>query len=402
MGVRQVRYSRYEGPAAPDPGQLLAELADHLLESGFRRRPFDPDPAAGTDFGELLRAIAATLEAAGHVPPGSAAAAAEAGDWQATETGRLALRFAQGLREAGFLDYGGPPTGAEPEALPLTFALTTHGTDLLGRLALAELTGFRGGRLPGLHRSRRDGSSPETTGGSRPWRFGDTLGLAATETLKEAARHGLKEGRIRVTADDLHVQEAEDGVRAATVLLLDCSHSMILYGEDRFTPGKKVALALAGLIRSRFPGDSLRFVLFHDGAEEVSLEQLATVQVGPYHTNTAGGLRIARRLLQREAAGSRHIMMITDGKPTAITLPGGRTYRNAYGQDPLVLQETMREVTACRRLGIPISTFMLARDPALLEFVARTAEMTGGRAYTAGPAGLGRLVLREFTRSRAG
>ena len=196
------------------------------------------------------------------------------------------------------------------------------------------------------------------------------------------------------------MQESEFTSNASTVLMLDCSHSMILYGEDRFTPGKKVALALAHLIRHQYRGDSLNFVLFHDTAEEVSLGQLASMQVGPYHTNTAEGLRLARRLLQRQRPGNRQIIMITDGKPTAVTLPGGRVYKNAYGQDAMVLAETLREVAACRRQGITINTFMLAQDPALLAFVQRVTAMTRGRAYLTSAADVGQYVLREFGRSR--
>lgn len=395
MSVRQVRYSRYEGPETPDPGQLLADLAEKLLASGFGRTSPVPDPDAGRSFAELLRAIAETLAAGGHVPPEYVQEAAAAGNWQETRLGRLALQLAAELEQGGFLALGpGNTDGTGP--LPLTFSLTPLAAQLLGGLALKELTGT-GGQLPGGHRTRLSGSSPETAASTRPWRFGDSLSLAPAETLRHAARRGLEDGRIRIREEDLFVHEAELSVRAATVLLLDCSHSMILYGEDRFTPGKKVALALARLIAARYSGDSLRFVLFHDGAEEVSLGQLAAVQVGPYHTNTARGLRVARRLLDREAAGSRQIIMITDGKPTAVTLPDGRTYRNAYGQDPLVMRETMREVFACRRLGIPVNTFMLAREPALVAFVTKVAQLTGGQAFAAEAAGLGRLVLREFS-----
>src|SRR5690625_3026079 len=396
--MRTVRYSRYEGPVnEPLTEEFLERLAGELLESGFNRSPFAPDPDAGSSFEELLRAIAATLAAEGLLPDGLDSEAGQADDWQATRLGRLALRVAEQLGESGFLAFG-PPAGAEPDSAPLTFELTPRAVAVLGGFALKELTGLERPQLPGAHRTRYYGSGVEASSASRPWQFGDSLSLAAADTLREAARHGLQDdGRIRIGAADLRVHEAELSSRAATVLLLDCSHSMILYGEDRFTPAKKVALALARLIRSHYRGDSLKFVLFHDGAEEVSLEQLAAVRVGPFHTNTAGGLRVARRLLARETAGSRQIMMITDGKPTAVTLPDGRVYRNAYGQDPLVMRETMREVFACRRLGIPVNTFMLAREPALVAFVTKVAQLTGGQAFAAEAAGLGRLVLREFS-----
>src|SRR5690625_4820752 len=398
MSVRQVRYSRYEGPETPDPGQLLADLAEKLLASGFGRTSPVPDPDAGRSFAELLRAIAETLAAGGHVPPEYVQEAAAAGNWQETRLGRLALQLAAELEQGGFLALGpGNTDGTGP--LPLTFSLTPLAAQLLGGLALKELTGT-GGQLPGGHRTRLSGSSPETAASTRPWRFGDSLSLAPAETLRHAARRGLEDGRIRIREEDLFVHEAELSVRAATVLLLDCSHSMILYGEDRFTPGKKVALALARLIAARYRGDYLRFVLFHDSAEEVTLPQLAGMQVGPFHTNTAEGISLARRLLQRQTAGTRQIIMITDGKPTAITLPGGRIYKNAYGQDAMVLKTTLAEVAACRRQGITINTFMLARDPALLAFVRRMTEMTGGRSYLTSADNVGQFVLQEFSRRR--
>jgi Ca-activated chloride channel family protein len=197
------------------------------------------------------------------------------------------------------------------------------------------------------------------------------------------------------------VVQGEHQAAAATVLMLDCSHSMILYGEDRFTPAKKVALALAHLIRNQFRGDSLHIVLFHDTAEEIPLSRLAATQVGPYHTNTAEGLRLAQRLLLRQGLDMRQIIMITDGKPSAITLPNGRIYKNAYGLDPLVLGETLREAGNCRRRGIQINTFMLARDPELLAFVRRITAMTQGKSYLTTAGNVGRYVLQDFRTRRS-
>src|SRR5258705_7395724 len=176
---------------------------------------------------------------------------------------------------------------------------------------------------------------------------------------------------INLEYDDLMVHESEYRSSAATVLMLDCSPSMILYGEDRFTPAKKVALALTHLIRTQFPGDTLKVVLFHDTAEEIPLSRLTQAQVGPYHTNTAEGLKLARRLLLAQKKDMRQIIMITDGKPSALTLPDGRVYFNSMGLDPEILKTTFHEVAACRRAGILINTFMLARDRSLVEFVKR-------------------------------
>jgi Ca-activated chloride channel family protein len=182
--------------------------------------------------------------------------------------------------------------------------------------------------------------------------------------------------------------------------MLDCSHSMVLYGEDRFTPAKKVALALTHLIRTQFPGDTLKVVLFHDSAEEIPLAALAGAQVGPYHTNTAEGLKIAKRLLMAQKKDMRQIVMITDGKPSALTMPDGRIYKNSMGLDAYVLQETLKEVTECRRSGIMINTFMLARDRALVEFVKMVSSITRGRAYFTNTMSLGQFILMDFLKRK--
>jgi len=183
-------------------------------------------------------------------------------------------------------------------------------------------------------------------------------------------------------------------------LLLDTSHSMILYGEDRFTPAKRVALALSHLIRTQYPGDSLRLVLFHDSAEEVPLKELARVVVGPYHTNTCEGLRLARRLLMADKKDMRQIVMITDGKPSAITLPNGRIYKNAFGLDPMILEETFKEVATCRKAGILINTFMLASDYYLVDFVKKVTEICRGKAYFTTTVNLGQYILMDYLRKK--
>jgi Ca-activated chloride channel family protein len=199
---------------------------------------------------------------------------------------------------------------------------------------------------------------------------------------------------------DLMVHQSEYRSSAATVLMLDCSHSMILYGEDRFTPAKRVALALTHLIRTQFPGDALRVVLFHDSAEEIPISALSRVQVGPYHTNTAEGLKLARRILMSQKKDMRQIVMITDGKPSAMTLPGGRVYVNSMGLDPEILRATYREVGECRRAGIMINTFMLARDRSLVEFVQRMTAICRGKAYFTSTMTLGQYILMDFLKGK--
>ena len=245
----------------------------------------------------------------------------------------------------------------------------------------------------------------EASGAPKPYEFGDTMNLDASATILNAVSRSRAGGsqpasgaglHIDVGYEDLMVAQGEYQSSCATVLMLDCSHSMILYGEDRFTPAKRVALALANLIRLQYPGDALKVVLFHDSAEEIPLTQLARVKVGPYYTNTREGLRLARRLLERQQKDMRQIVMITDGKPSALTRPDGRIYRNAFGLDPFIVSETIAEVAACRNAGILINTFMLARDYDLVSFVRKVAEICHGKAYFTTPRTLGRYVLMDY------
>ncbi len=229
--------------------------------------------------------------------------------------------------------------------------------DFLGYKALRELLGPLGKSNLGRHDTRHEAAGVETNGSSKLYEFGDTLNLDITATLSSVfAREGLAtaiEGEERVPLNieysDIHVHQSDYQSSCATVVLLDCSHSMILYGEDRFTPAKRVAMALSHLIRTQFPGDTLNLVLFHDTAEEIPVSQLSRVKVGPHYTNTREGLRLAQRILARQNKDMKQIVMITDGKPSALTLPDGRIYKNAFGLDPLVIAETLEEVSRCKR-----------------------------------------------------
>jgi Ca-activated chloride channel homolog len=220
-----------------------------------------------------------------------------------------------------------------------------------------------------------------------------------TTLLSAIKREGLTVP-LNLEYSDLHVHQQDYQSSCATVVMLDCSHSMILYGEDRFTPAKKVALALTHLIRTQFPGDTIRVVLFHDSAEEIPLPALAQAQVGPYHTNTAEGLKLARRILLAQKKDMRQIVMITDGKPSALTMPNGQIYKNSMGLDATVIAQTLREVADCRRSGIMINTFMLARDRALVEFVKRMSEISKGKAYFTNTMTLGQFILMDFLRKK--
>ncbi len=289
-----------------------------------------------------------------------------------------------------------PGTVGDNQAQNARFEVTDKGLDFLGYRTLRDLLGSLGKSSFGRHDTRDTATGIETSGASKPYEFGDTLNLDITSTLAKAIdREGLHLP-LNIEYSDLQVHQCEYQSSCATVLMLDCSHSMILYGEDRFTPAKKVAMALSQLIRTQYPGDSLSLVLFHDSAEELPLSQLARVRVGPYYTNTREGLRMAQRILQRQRKDMKQIIMITDGKPSALTLEDGRIYKNAFGLDPLVVRETLDEVNKCKRAGIMINTFMLASDYGLVQFVQKVTEMCRGKAYFTTPYTLGQYLLMDY------
>ena len=276
------------------------------------------------------------------------------------------------------------------------FEVTDKSLDFLGFKTLKDLLGSLGKSSFGRHDTRDLATGIETSGASKPYEFGDMLNLDVSETLFSAIRREGAKVPLDMDYSDLRVHQCEYQSSCATVLMLDCSHSMILYGEDRFTPAKKVAMALAHLIRTQYPGDSLRCVLFHDSAEELAISQLARVQVGPYYTNTRDGLILAQRLLARERKDMRQIVMITDGKPSCLTLEDGRMYKNAFGLDPLVISRTLEEVNRCKKQGILINTFMLASDYGLVNFVQKVTEMCRGKAYFTTPYTLGQYLLMDY------
>ena len=286
--------------------------------------------------------------------------------------------------------------GEGPGGKPVKFELTEKAVDFLGFRALRDLLGSVGRSSFGRHDTREVATGVEASGPSKEWEFGDTMNLDVSGTLLNAiAREGL---RVPLDVDyrDLRVRQSEYQSSCATVVMLDCSHSMILYGEDRFTPAKRVALALSHLLRTQYPGDTLHLVLFHDSAEEVPLSQLARVRVGPHYTNTREGLRVAQRILARERKDMKQIVMITDGKPSALTEDDGRIYRNPFGLDARVVALTLKEVANCRRQGVLVNTFMLARDRELVAFVKKVTEMCRGKAYFTNPYSLGQYVLMDF------
>ncbi|HEX7002872.1 MAG TPA: VWA domain-containing protein [Trueperaceae bacterium] len=410
------RYSKYE--ATLDDlamSDLMKMIQDRLLDSGFNRNPWDPDPEYRQTMQDLYDAIAEALVNNELVSEEMVENAMNAEEWMDTELGEVVKELAQRLEREGYLrpesgegdgerEPGSPGNqgGVGPDSDPgdARFELTNKAIDFLGYRTLKDVLGGAGRSSVGSHETNFQTTGITAEAESRPYEFGDTLNLDLSKTLSNAASHGIEGGRLSIDYGDLEVMQSDYDSSAATIVLLDCSHSMILYGEDRFTPAKQVALALAHLIRTQYRGDTIRFVLFHNSAEEVPLGRLAQAQVGPYHTNTAEGLRLAQKLLRQQNKDMKQIVMVTDGKPSAITLPNGRVYKNAYGLDPMVLGETLREVGNCRRQGIQINTFMLARDPELIAFVQRVSAMTRGKAYFTTPRTIGQYVLQDFQRRR--
>jgi Ca-activated chloride channel family protein len=421
--MRSHTYTKFS-PAmgdAVDLQSLLDNLADFLLQSGFaggqQFHPYWGETGDDADHSldALKQAILDALIQSGQFTPEMLEALRGDGDELSEQKlAEMLDSIVKRLIEEGYLNLDKPPalpaghqsvTGpgglAQAAARDVQFNLTDKGVDFLGYKALRGILSSLGKSNFGSHDTAYLATGIESDGWSKPYEFGDTLNIDVNETLKNAlARNGNLDVPIDLDYSDLMVRQAEYRSSCATVLMLDCSHSMVLYGEDRFTPAKKVALALTHLIRTQFPGDTLKVVLFHDSAEEIPLAALAGAQVGPYHTNTAEGLKIARRLLLAQKKDMRQIVMITDGKPSALTMPDGRIYKNSMGLDAYVLQETLKEVTDCRRSGIMINTFMLARDRALVEFVKMVSSITRGRAYFTNTMSLGQFILMDFLKRK--
>lgn len=278
--------------------------------------------------------------------------------------------------------------------------LTARGVQRVRQDALREVFSSLKKGTDGGHETPFTGSGVDRMSETRKWTFGDhPANLDLTSTLTNAFKRGGID-RFSLTEDDLEVYETEHAVSCATVLMLDISHSMILYGEDRITPAKQVALAMAELIRMRFPKDYLALVVFGDDAKPVSLAELPFLTVGPYHTNTRAGLQLARDLLRKGGNVNKQIFMITDGKPSAISERSGRLYKNSFGLDPRIVNKTLDEAVQCRRERITVSTFMVARDPYLVEFVEEFTKANRGRAFYSSLNALGEYVLVDYLRNR--
>ena len=445
------RYSKFVANLAEDVDleSLVSRLSDLLLASGFGN-PWDPQNDDDRTMQALHDAILDALLNGGVLSDEmlerlqSRDASEAERQAQRDQIEEFIQRIIERLMESGYISMAGKPDaqkldgpgGPGERVTRAEFEVTDKALDFLGYRALRDLMGSIGRSSSGRHDTRDLDTGIDASGAPRHYEFGDTLNLDATATVLNAVSRrsrrltanersasepretirdlpegsfgeanreservrglGTKSPDLEIDYEDLMVAQGDYQSSCATVLLLDCSHSMVLYGEDRFTPAKRVAMALSNLIQHQYPGDSLKAVLFHDSAEEVPVERLGRVKVGPYYTNTREGLRMARRLLDRQRKDLRQIVMITDGKPSAVTRPDGSIYRNAFGLDPYVLRETFAEVAACRRSGIMINTFMLARDYDLVAFVRRVARICRGKAYFTTPYTLGQYVLQDY------
>ena len=443
--MKFTRYSKFKGLdiSALNLGELMEGLSDTLLDSGYnddyywtrQRQPQD------TSLDALRRALLQALMDQGLLNERQIQEMLDdnEGKFKGSLLEEMLNQLIERLVEEGYLKLSeepqrpdrrqpgnGRPEVSEPMPRNVKFEVTEKGLDFLGYKTLRNLLGSLGKSSLGRHDTAHLSTGIEAAAASKPYEFGDTINLDVNTTLLSAIQREGLTVPLNLEYGDLHVHQCDYQSSCATVVMLDCSHSMILYGEDRFTPAKKVALALAHLIRTQYPGDSLKIVLFHDSAEELPLAKLATTQVGPYHTNTAEGLRLSRRILQSQRKEMKQIVMVTDGKPTACfvegvgqtlqSVPSGRQktqnqtgrnaastrriYKNSMGGDPFVMEATFKEVQACRKAGIMINTFMLASDYYLVEFVKQMSAMTNGKAYFANPDNLSQFVLIDFLRRR--
>jgi Ca-activated chloride channel family protein len=434
------RYTKYTGDLLDeiDLEDLVSKLSDLLLSSGFSNPWGNAEGDEDRTMQALHDAILEALFSGGVLSEqalekllGDPADGDQEAARQQLED--LIQQIIERMMEQGFVTNApdleaeqrrrqGTGAGQAQEQDPgqVRFEVTDKALDFLGYRALRDLLGSMGRSSAGRHDTRHLSTGIEAIAAPKPYEFGDTLNLDPSSTILNAVQRLHAEGRfgtdsnvsgfsrtdnstirnrsgaIEVDYQDLMVAQSEYQSSCSTVIMLDCSHSMILYGEDRFTPAKRVALALSHLIRTQYPGDSLHAVLFHDSAEEIPLKQLGRVRVGPYYTNTKAGLRLARRILERQKKDMRQIVMITDGKPSALTRPDGQIYKNAFGLDPYIVAETFAEVNACQKSGIMINTFMLARDHDLVAFVRRVAAICRGKAYFTTPYTLGQYVLMDY------
>jgi Ca-activated chloride channel family protein len=359
---------------------------------GYRFSKYAPPPQGPqTDFERLLKVfMQLILITSGNV--------SEALQWMTEVDRQYKLTskdygmgdFIEDLKKNGYISGDGPKG---------EFKLKARSEQSLRQSALEEIFGKLKKTKGGEHKTHHNGRGDEATTDRRDYEFGDTIEqISMTDSLKNAQiNHGFE--NFFMTEEDLEVVENEFKTQTSTVLMIDISHSMILYGEDRITPAKKVAMALAELITKKYPKDTLDILVFGDDAWQIEIKDLPYLQVGPYHTNTVAGLELAMDILRRRKNSNKQIFMITDGKPTCIK-QGIKYYKNAFGLDPKILNQTLNLAAQLRKIKIPVTTFMIATDPYLKAFVREFTKANNGNAYYSSLQGLGNLVFEDFKRNR--
>lgn len=302
--------------------------------------------------------------------------------------------FVEDLKKRGFIQERIKP-GGEPSV-----KITPKTERALRKTALEQLFGKIKKQGSGQHKTQPSGVGDEHTGDLREFQFGDALEqISITESLKNAQiNHGF--GDFQLTENDLIVEDTHHKSQMSTVLMIDISHSMILYGEDRITPAKKVAMALAEMITTRYPKDTLDILVFGNDAWPISIKDLPYLQVGPYHTNTVAGLQLALDILRRKRNTNKQIFMITDGKPSCLRMPDGTYYKNSMGLDQFIVDKCYTMAAQARKLHIPITSFMIAQDPYLQSFVEQFTLSNKGKAFYTGLQGLGEMIFHDYENNR--
>tara|TARA_R110000868_G_scaffold4211_12_gene26589 strand:- start:2478 stop:3629 length:1152 start_codon:yes stop_codon:yes gene_type:complete len=313
--------------------------------------------------------------------------------------------FIEDLKSKGFLreefkDGGGDDSDGEEGQGGGNLSITAKMERIIRQRALEQIFGKLKRSGSGNHKTGKSGQGDEHTGEFRAYRYGDGLEhISMTESLKNAQiNNGI--GDFSLQEEDLVVEDTHHKAQMSTILMIDISHSMILYGEDRITPAKKVAMALAELITTRYPKDTLDIIVFGNDAWPIPIKDLPYLKVGPYHTNTVAGLQLAMDMLRRKRNTNKQIFMITDGKPSCLRMPDGSYYKNSVGLDDFIVEKCYNMARQARKLHIPITTFMIAQDPYLMQFIRHFTEANKGKAFFTGLQGLGEMIFEDYEANR--
>jgi Ca-activated chloride channel homolog len=365
----------------------------HFKMLGFQFFEYRPEKDSKASFEKLLNILQQLLLIfAGNVSEALAYMSELDRKYKLTDDSYGMANFIDDLKKQGYLSE---------ENQDGEMIMTPKAEQSIRKSSLEEIFGkLKRSKSGGNHKTPFTGTGDESSSDIRPYSFGDDMSqIAMTESLKNAQINNGYGDQITMYDRDIEVREQETSVNTSTVLMIDISHSMILYGEDRITPAKKVALALAEIIKTRYLKDTLDIIVFGNDAWQISLKDIPYLEVGPYHTNTVAGLEFAMNLLRRKKAKNKQIFMITDGKPTCLK-EGINYYKNSFGLDRKIINKTLNIAAQARRLQIPITTFMIATDPYLKEFVQEFTQTNNGRAYYSNLDGLGGYVLEDFERNR--